>query len=101
MAPMRPSSKLFLTALVLYLVLGIGYQIWTCATWSSSLGQDGLPPDIPCAGIPWTILVVGLWPANSFSELRSGHPLAAASLVAAFGLVILLFALGLRKAGQR
>lgn len=98
---MRSSSKFFLLAVALYLVCGIAYQLWTCATWSSNLGQDGFPPDIPCAGIPWTIFTVGLWPAYSSHDLRHGHPLAGALFVVAFVVVVVLLALGLRRGKQR
>ena len=94
---MRSSRSFFIAALVLYLVFGIVYQVWTCATWTTNLGQDGYPPDIPCAGVPWTIFIVSLWPGYSSLDLWYGHPMAGALFVAAFLVVLVLFALGLRK----
>ena len=83
-------------ALGLYLAFGIGYQIWTCATWSARLGQDGLPPDLPCAGMPWTAMNVGLWPIYSARDLQGGYPIAGAIFAVATAVVAGMALVGLR-----
>lgn len=96
----NPSFRFFLAAIVLYFAVGIVYQVWTCATWETNLGLDGLPPDTPCAGIPWTVFIVGLWPAYGALEVFHGHPVAGTLFDGAFLALIALFVVGVRREGR-
>lgn len=66
---MTKSVKVSLGIVIAYVAIGVLYNVATCATWNMQLGQDGSPPDIPCAGIPWTPMMVAGWPLFVVSDL--------------------------------
>lgn len=53
--------------IITYVVIGLAMQTVSCA-WPS-LGQDGQPSDVPCAGIPWSFFVILQWPLFAFFEI--------------------------------
>lgn len=57
---MKTSRILLIAAFVVYLSAGIFFQIYTCT--NPDPNGDGYPSDIPCAGIPWTPLIIVGWP---------------------------------------
>lgn len=81
------------TLLITYLTIGLSMQLVSCA-WPS-LGQDGQPSDIPCAGIPWSFFIVLQWPLLAFFSLSLGDfkPMSITGLVGIVVMVVLIFLL--------
>jgi len=65
-------KTLFLIVTILYLLVGAGFQIYSCATYPEGSIEDGTGPDIPCAGIPWTPIIIFGWPLIGMFSLIYG-----------------------------
>lgn len=78
--------------LITYLAIGLAIQAVSCA-WPS-LGQDGQPSDVPCAGIPWSFFVILQWPLFAFFEIAVHHmtPIGIAGLLG-IGVMLILIVL--------
>jgi len=63
-------KKAIILSILLYLAVGIGYQVYNCAV--PQLGADGMPSDIPCAGIVWTPIILLGWPLVSLFFVAYG-----------------------------
>ncbi|MEK7570299.1 MAG: hypothetical protein AAB515_02580 [Patescibacteria group bacterium] len=87
---MRQEHKKLLLAAVLYVGIGIFYQALLCTAWWSQLGSDGIPSDIPCAGILWTPIVLLQWPLMGFFSLMYGDFSRGIPVVLAFILILLV-----------
>lgn len=57
---LKTSRSLLIAAFVVYFGAGIFFQVQTCLNPDGN--GDGYPSDIPCAGIPWTPLIIVGWP---------------------------------------
>lgn len=97
---MKSSRVFIILALALYLVVGILFQVYSCAV-------TGRGSDLPCAGILWTPIVVLMWPFMAVFDLAYGlkdgrWDLLGRGIVlgAAFVVDLLLFITGIRKAAK-
>ncbi|MBI3115552.1 MAG: hypothetical protein HYZ09_03645 [Candidatus Kerfeldbacteria bacterium] len=81
-------KKALVTLIIVYLLIGSLLNAYACAF--PSLGQDGAPPDIPCAGIPWTPIILFSWPLFGVFSLSAGDVWDAVPSVV--GIILMLAA---------
>ena len=86
-------KKKLITFIILYLIFGALYQIYTCAY--PQLDQDGTPSDIPACSFPWAIFPWGIiiilsWPLFGIFDLVYMQIISGLITLTAFVLTVLI-----------
>jgi len=85
----RPSWRYLLLFVLVYFFFGVAYQITVCL-YSGYRAAAGNPSDLPCAGFPWTPMILACWPLFAFGTLIAGKAaLLSGWIVRAWGAVFL------------